>query len=172
MRTLRPLFLTLLACLAVSPISVIDLPHYASAQLSNVDTAKQDLSQALQAIQMAEQHGASNSDLLPLTNQLNLALQYEETADMFVRQGNTTLSQQYAIQSINISTQVSYEAQSLGNSAQTNALYRTTVYYVLAVAIALVATIAVLETNRIHRALRRRKLLKAHIDYGGERDAS
>jgi hypothetical protein len=146
------------------------LPHYTSAQSSDVNTAKQDLSQALQSIQTAEQKGASNSDLLPLTAQLNTALQYEESADMFAQQGNATLSQQYAIQSINISTQVSYQAQSLGNTAQTNALYRTTLFYILAVILALLTTIAVLETDRIRRSLKRRKLMKALIDYGGGKE--
>lgn len=172
MRTLRPLSLTLLACLLVTSIFLIDLPHYASAQPSDVNTAKQDLSQALQSIQTAEQQGASNSELLSLTAQLNTALQYEETADMFARQGNATLSQQYAIQSINISTQVSYQAQSLGNTAQTTALYRTTLYYILAVILALLTAVAVLEVDRLRRGFRRRKVMKARIDYGGKTGAS
>jgi hypothetical protein len=137
-----------------------------------VATAKQDLVQALQSIQTAEQQGASNSDLLPLTAQLNTALQYEETADTFVRQGNATLAQQYAIQSINISTQVSYQAQSLGNTAQTATLYRITLSYVLAVLLALLSAVLVLETDRIRRLLRKRRLLKARIDYGGNEHAS
>jgi len=137
-----------------------------------VATAKQDLVQALQAIQTAEQQGASNSDLLPLTAQLNAALQYEETADTFARQGNATLAQQYAILSINISTQVSYQAQSLGNTAQTATLYRTTLSYILAVLLALLSAVLVLESDRIRRLLRRRRLLKARIDYGGNEHAS
>jgi hypothetical protein len=172
MRTLRSRSLALTACLLVSSIFLITPPHTVEAQSSEVATAKQDLVQALQAIQTAEQQGASNSDLLPLTAQLNTALQYEETADTFARQGNATLAQQYAIQSINISTQVSYQAQSLGNTAQTATLYRITLSYVLAVLLALLSAVLVLETDRIRRLLRRRRLLKARIDYGGNQHAS
>lgn len=172
MRILRPRSLILTACLLVSSIFLITPPHPVAAQSGEVATARQDLVQALQAIQTAEQQGASNSDLLPLTTQLNAALQFEETADTFARQGNATLAQQYAIQSINISTQVAYQAQSLGNTAQANTLYRTTLSYVLAVLLALLSAVLILETERIRRGLRRRKLLKARIDYGGNEHAS
>src|SRR6267143_341533 len=172
MRMLRSRSLILTACLLVSSIFLITPPHTVVAQSSEVATAKQDLVQALQAIQKAEQQGASNSDLLPLTAQLNTALQYEETADTFARQGNATLAEQYAIQSINISTQVSYQAQSLGNTAQTATLYLITLSYVLAVLLALLSAVLVLETDRIRRLLRRRRLLKARIDYGGDEHAS
>jgi hypothetical protein len=156
----------------VSSIFLITPPHIVVAQSSEVAIARQALVQALQAIQTAEQQGASNSDLLPLTAQLNTALQYEETADTFARQGNTTIAQRYAIQSINISTQVSFQAQSLGNTAQTATLYRTTLSYVLAVLLALLSAVLILETDRIRRRLRRRSLLKARIDYGGNEHAS
>jgi hypothetical protein len=172
MHVLRPQTLTLLACLLVSSTFLIITPHFALAQSNEVATARQDLVQGLQAIQTAEQQGASNSDLLPLTAQLNTALEYEESADTFARQGNLTLSQQYAIQSINISTQVTYQAQSLGNSSQTRALYRTTLSYVLAVLLALPSAIVILETDRIRRLLRRRRLLKARINYGGNEHAT
>jgi hypothetical protein len=172
MRTLRPRSLTLLACLLISSIFLITPPHLNWAQSGEVATARQDLAQALQSIQTAEQQGASNTDLLPLTAQLNTALQYEETADMFARQGNATLSEQYAVQSINISTQVSYQAQRLGNTAQTTSLYRTTLSYTLAVVLALLSAVVILEADRIGRLLRRRRLLKARIDYGGREHAS
>jgi hypothetical protein len=172
MRMLRPRSLTLIACLLVSSIFLIAPPYTAIAQSNEVEAAKQDLVQALQAIQTAEQQGASNSDLLPLTVQLNTALQYEEAADVFALQGNANLAQQDAIQSINISTQVSYQAQSIGNTAQTATLYRTTLFYVLAVLLALLSAVLVLETERIRRVLRRRRLLRARIDYGGNEHAS
>jgi hypothetical protein len=171
MRMLRPRSLILTACLLVSSIFLINPSHTVMAQSSEVATAKQDLVQALAAIQTAEQQGASNSDLLPLTAQLNTALQYEETADTFARQGNATFAQQYAIRSINISTQVSYQAQSLGNTAQTATLYRTTLSYVLAILLAILSAILILESDRIRRLLRRRRVLRARIDYGGNQHA-
>jgi hypothetical protein len=142
------------------------------AQSGDVATARQDLVQALQAIQTAEQQGASNSDLLPLTAQLNTALQYEETADAFAQQGNSSLSQQYASQSINISTRISYQAQSLGNTAQTTVLYRTILSYILAIILALLSTVVILEIQRVRRLLKKRRLLKATIDYGERQHAS
>lgn len=168
---LRPRSLILTACLLVSSTFLITPPHVV-AQSTEVTTARQDLVQALQAIQTAEQQGASNSDLLPLTAQLNTALQYEESADTFARQGNATLALQYALQSINISTQVSYQAQSLGNTAQTATLYRTTLSYVLAALLALLSAVLILETERIRRRLRRRSLQNARIDYEDNEDAS
>jgi hypothetical protein len=142
------------------------------AQSGDVATARQDLVQALEAIQTAEQLGATNSDLIPLTAQLNTALQYEETADMFAQQGNSTLAHQYAIQSIGISTRVSYQAQSLGSTAQTTALYRTILSYILAIILALLSTVVILEAQRVRRLLKRRRLVKATIDYGGRQHAS
>jgi hypothetical protein len=172
MRTLRLQFLTIMVCLLVSSAFLIAPPQIAHAQSGELVTARQDLVQAFQSIQTAEQQGASNSDLLPLTAQLNTALQYEEIADMYSRQGNETLSVQYAVQSISISSQVSLKAQSLGSSAQAASLYRTTLSYILAVIVALLAAIAILEAGRIRLILRRRRLLKARIDYGGTEHAT
>ena|SRR5712691_2110115 len=171
MRTLRPRSLTLLFCLLVSSIFLISPPHQTWAQSSELETARQDLVQAFQSIQTAEQQGASNTDILPLTAQLNAALQYEEAADMYSRQGNATLSVQNAVQSIKISTQVSFQAQRLGNTAQTTSLYRTTLSYILAAVLALLSAVTILEASRIRGLVRRRRLLKARIDYGGKNHA-
>ena len=172
MKMMRPRSLILTGFLLLSSIFLTSPPHAVAAQSSEVETARQDLVQALKAIQTAEQQGASNSDILPLTAQLNTALQYEEAADTFARQGNASLAQYNAEQSINISAQVSYQAQSLGNTAQTATLYRTTLSYIIAVLLALLSAVLVLETDRIRRLLRRRRLLKARIDYGGNEHAS
>ncbi len=171
MRTLRPRSLTLLFCLLVSSIFLVNPPHQTWAQSSELETARQDLVQAFQSIQTAEQQGASNTDILPLTAQLNAALQYEEAADMYSRQGNATLSVQNAVQSIKISTQVSFQAQRLGNTAQTTSLYRTTLSYILAAVLALLSAVTILEASRIRGLVRRRRLLKARIDYGGKNHA-
>ena len=168
---MRSRSLNLLFCLLVSSIFLINPPPHAWAQSSELQTARQDLVQAFQSIQTAEQQGASNTDLLPLTLQLNTALQYEEAADTFSRQGNATLSVRYAVQSISISTQVSFQAQRLGNTAQTTSLYRTTLFYILAVVLALLSAVTILEVSRIRGLLKRRRLLKARIDYGGRKHA-
>src|SRR5260370_12610036 len=97
MRMLRPRSLILTACLLVSSIFLITPPHTVTAQSSEVATAKQDLVQALRAIQAAEQQGASNSNLLPLTAQPNTAPQYQETSATLPRQDHPTLAPQYPI---------------------------------------------------------------------------
>ena len=171
MRTLRPRSLKLLFCLLVSSIFLISPPHQTWAQSSELATARQDLVQAFQSIQIAGQQGASNTDLLPLTTQLNTALQYEEAADAYSRQGNATLSVQYSLLSISLSTQVSFQAQRLGNTAQTTSLYRTTLSYILAAVLALLSAVTILEASRIRGLVRRRRLLKARIDYGGKNHA-
>jgi hypothetical protein len=171
MRTLRPLSLTLLVCLLVTSMFLIFSPHQVWAQSSELETAKQDLVQAFQSIQTAEQQGASNTDLLPLTAQLNTALRYEQAADAYSRQGNANETVYYAVQSIDISTQVAFQAQHLGSTAQTASLYRTTLSYILAIVLALVAAATILETGRIRRVLKQRRLLKARIDYGGREHA-
>lgn len=172
MRTLRLRSLGVLVCLLASSIFLATLPPHAWAQTDELTTAKQDLVQAFQAIQTAESQGASNTDLLPLTTQLNTALQYEEAADMFSRQGNANQTVFYAVQSINISTQVSFQAQRLGNTAQTSSLYRTTLFYILAIVLALLSAVAILEVSRIRGLLRRRRALRARIDYGGTKYAA
>lgn len=171
MRTLRLQFPVLLACVIISSTLLISAAHQASGQSTQVLVAKQDLIQAFQSIQTAEHQGASNTELLPLSNQLNSALQYEETAEILSQQGNASGADSYAIQSINLSTQVTVTAKALGNEAQNAGSYRTIIAYTIAVASALLATVVVLQVNRIRRTVRRKRLMKAGIDYRKQEDA-
>src|SRR6266704_5033087 len=123
MRMLRLRFPAALACLLIASALLSSFTHPASGQSTQILVAKQDLIQAFQSIQTAEQQGASNTDLLPLSIQLNTALQYEETAEILSEQGNANasalaLAYSYASQSINLSTQVALAAEALGNEAQ------------------------------------------------------
>jgi hypothetical protein len=145
--------------------------HPASGQSTQILVAKQDLIQAFQSIQTAGQQGASNTDLLPLSIQLNTALQDEESAEILSQQGNASAAETYAVKSINLSTQVTVRAEALGNQAKNSSSYRTVLAYSIAVALALLSTVSVLEANRIMRIARRRRLLKAGIDYRKREDA-
>lgn len=165
MRRLRLHYPALLACILISSILLGEATHPALGQSGQILVAKQDLLQAFQSIQTAEQQGAANSDLLPLSTQLNTALQYEETAEMLSQEGNVSGAATYAVQSINLSTQVTVTARALGNEAQNATSYRSILAYTIAVALALLSTTLVLEANRIRRILRRKRLLKAGIDY-------
>jgi len=160
-----------LACLLITSALLSSVTHPASGQSTQILVAKQDLIQAFESIQTAEQQGASNTDLLPLSIQLNTALQYEESAEILSQQGNASAAETYAVQSINLSTQVTVRAEALGNQAKNSSSYRTALAYSIAVALALLTTVVVLEANRIMRTARRRRLLKSEIDYGKREDA-
>jgi len=165
MRRLRLHSPALLACLLICSTFLSVVTHPALGQSTQVLVAKQDLLQAFQSIQKAEQQGASNTDLLPLSIQLNTALNYEESAETLSEQGNASGAYSYAVQSINLSTQVAVAAEALGNEAQNSSSYRTILTYTIAIVAAVFSTIAVLEANRIWRIVGRRRLLKAKIEY-------
>ncbi len=84
---------------------------------------------------------------------------------MLSEQGNASGAYSYAVQSINLSTQVAVAAEALGNEAQNASSYRTILAYIIAIVAAVFSTVAVLEANRIWRIVGRRRLLKAKIDY-------
>ncbi len=165
MRRLRLHSPALLACLLICSTFPSIITHPALGQSTQILVAKQDLLQALQSIQTAERQGASNTDLLPFSIQLNTALKYEEAAEVLSEQGNATGAYSYAVQSISLSTQVTVAAEALGNEAQNSSSYRTILAYTIAIVAAVFSTIAVLEANRIWRIVGRRRLLKAKIDY-------
>ena len=172
MRMLRLQFPAALAWFLIASAVLSSVTHPASAQSTQITVAKQDLIQAFESIRTAEQQGASNTDLLPLSGQLNTALQYEESAEILSQQGNASAAETYAVQSINLSTQVTVRAEALGNQAENSSSYQTVLAYSIAVALALLSTVVVLEANRIMRIARRRRLLKAVIDYGKREDAT
>ena len=172
MRMLRLPFPAALACLLIASALLTSVTHPASGQSTQILVAKQDLIQAFQSIRTAEQQGASNTDLLPLSIQLNIALQYEESAEILSQQGNASAAETYAVQSINLSTQVTVRAEALGNEAKNSSSYWTILAYSIAVVLALFSTVVVLEANRIMRIARRRRLLKAEIDYRKREDAT
>jgi len=165
MRMLRLHSPALLSCLLICSTFLSIITHPAQGQSTQILVAKQDLLQAFQSIQTAERQGASNTDLLPFSIQLNTALKYEEAAEVLSEQGNATGAYSYAVQSISLSTQVTVAAEALGNEAQNSSSYRTILAYTIAIVAAVFSTIAVLEANRIWRIVGRRRLLKAKIDY-------
>jgi len=165
MRRLRLHSPALLACLLICSTFLSVNTHPALGQSTQILVAKQDLLQAFQSIQTAERQGASNTDLLPFSIQLNTALKYEEAAEVLSEQGNATGAYSYAVQSISLSTQVTVAAEALGNEAQNSSSYRTILAYTIAIVAAVFSTIAVLEANRIWRIVGRRRLLKEKIDY-------
>jgi ABC-type nitrate/sulfonate/bicarbonate transport system permease component len=145
--------------------------HQASAQTSLITTAKKDIVDAFQAIQTAEQKGVTNSDIAPLISQLNLALQFEVNASTFESQNNATAANNDALQSINLATTVTLQAQQLGDAAQTATTTRTVSAYVIAVLVAIGSAVVVVESPRFMRSIRNRRLRNARIESGGKQDA-
>lgn len=134
-------------------------------QSTSVESAKQHIITATVSIRQAEQQGVSNSDLLPLTEQLNTALQYEETANTLMSQGNYTTADAYAHESITLSSQVESQAEQLGTAAQATIRLRNILTYIIAIVLALISTIVILGIFRIHRTFQERKLSSSRIDY-------
>jgi hypothetical protein len=137
-----------------------------AAQPSLIPVAKTDIATAFQSIRSAEQEGASNTDLLPLINQLNQALQLEENATLLQQLNDTTDADSRALQSINLSTNVSTEAQQLGSQAQNTGQRRVVYAYGIAVAIALILAICVVDAPTVGRFIQSRRNARARITYG------
>ena len=169
MRT-RPL--ALLFCILLSSILLLMNTEHASAGTDPITTARTDLVAAFQSIQTAQRQGASNTDLLPLIIQLNTALQYEENATALQQQDPTDpTATAYALQSINLSTNVSLQAQRLGDEAQSASLRRSVIAYGLALTAATVAALGVVGAPRLIRFIQKNRLRRARIVYGGENPA-
>ena len=140
------------------------------AQTDQSTTAKADIVSAFHSIQNAQQQGASNTDLLPLINQLNVAIQEENIASTLQSQ-NATRANEYAQLSINLSTTVSIQAQQLGNAAQRQANQREALAYALSMVVALIAAACFIEAPRAKEYLARRRLRRSRIVYGGKNRA-
>jgi hypothetical protein len=155
------LFLILLMCLLLSSMFSSAGPATVSGQstqICQITQVKNSLLAAYQAIQSAEQKGASNQSLAPLISELNEALANE----MIAEQGNCTA----ALQSISLSNDVSIKAETLGNQAQSASQDRTILAYVVAIALAFGSASAILETGRVRRLFGRRRVLKSRIQLG------
>ena len=169
MRT-RPL--ALLFCILLSSILLLMNTEHASAGTDPITTARTDLVAAFQSIQTAQRQGAPNTDLLPLIIQLNTALQYEENATALQQQDPTDpTATAYALQSINLSTNVSLQAQRLGDEAQSASLRRSVIAYGLALTAATVAALGVVGAPRLIRFIQKNRLRRARIVYGEDNPA-
>ena len=174
---MRTRSLALLFCILLSSIILLMKTEQASAQTDPITTAKTDLVAAFQSIQTAQRQGASNADLLPLIIQLNTALQYEENATILGQQDPTkcpscpSAADAAAFLSISLSTNVSLQAQRLGDEAQSASLRRSVIAYGLALCAATIAALSVVGAPRLIRFIRKNRLRRARIVYGEENPA-
>src|SRR2546430_14344550 len=158
-QALRIRSLVLLVYILLSSMLLLMNTDRASAQTDAITTAKNDLITAFQSIRTAQRQGASNTDLLPLIIQLNTALQYEENATALQQQDPTDpTATAYALQSINLSTNVSLQAQRLGDEAQSASLRRSVIAYGLALTAATVAALGVVGAPRLIRFIQKNRL--------------
>lgn len=168
--------LALLFCLLLSSVLLLMNTEHVSAQ-TPITTAKTDIVAAFQSIQTAQRQGASNTDLVPLITQLNTALQYEENATILEQQDPNTCpgchsaADADAIQSINLSTNVSLQAQRLGDEAQSASLRRSALAYGIALGTATLAAFGVVEAPRLRRFIKKRQLRRARFEHGEENPA-
>src|SRR2546422_7957521 len=109
-QALRIHSLALLLCLLLSSMLLSMNADRASASQDHITTARTDIIAAFQSIPTAQRQGVSNSDILQLINQLNLALQYEQNATLLQAQNRTGLADDEARQAISLSNSVSLEA--------------------------------------------------------------
>ena len=138
-----------------------DVSH---AQTQEITTARTEIVKAFQAIQNAERHGALNADLQPLIQQLNQALELEENATL-EQDTDPNRASRDALQSINISDNVSFQAQNLDSLAQTSTRNQSILSYTFAVLAAALSALVVMETHRVARFIRTRRLKRAKIRY-------
>lgn len=131
-------------------------PVSVHAQTDQITLAKKDLTAAFQSVQIAEQDGASNASLAPLITELNSALAYE----MIAEHGNSTA----ALQSINLSTQVSLQAQTLASQAETASRARTILDYTIAIILAVVTAAGVFAASKVKRVLDKKRLFRSKIE--------
>jgi hypothetical protein len=118
-------------------------------------TANAALVNAFASVQKAEEQGASNTSLTPLVNNLNLALQYENTAEAYQNQGNLSGADTYDNLSTSLSNEISHNAMVLGMEAQQNILDHTIFSYGIAVVAAIISTIFVMDFHKIQVILYR-----------------
>jgi hypothetical protein len=156
--SLRLLSVALLFFVLVSSMFMPVGPEPVSAQTGQIAEVRNSLLSAFQAVQTAEQDGASNQSLAPLVNELNQALTYELLAE----NGNSTA----AFQSIALSNDASIKAQALASQAQTASQDRTILAYAIAIAVALGSSILALEVGRLQQFLRKRRILRSRIKLG------
>ena len=139
------------------------------AQINEITTARTEIVKAFQAVQSAELRGASSADLQPLISLLNQALDLEENA---TREQDTdpNRASSDALQSINISNNVSYQAQNLGNNAQISTQNQSIVAYTIAVLAAALSALALMEAHKVIRFFLNRRLRHAEIEFAGAAD--
>lgn len=163
---MRLLSLTLLMLLSTSCLSLLMNTNQVSAQTDLVHTALTDIVNAFQAMHIAEQQGASNTDILPLIIILNQAEQFAENATALQLKNDTTGANSAALQSITLSTSVQTEAQHLASDAQAASQHRDIIAYGTAIALGIIEAFIVVLVPDTARLVQRRRLRKARIVYG------
>jgi hypothetical protein len=133
-----------------------------SGQSTTVDLAHSKLIEAFVLVNQADQQGASQAQISQLSNDLNLALSYEENATLLLGK-NSTASEVAANKSVNVSYTTSIQALSVASTARTQAFYLQIEGYSLALAAGFGCALLVLEFHRFSDFVRAMRLRRVRL---------
>jgi hypothetical protein len=134
----------------------------ASGQSATTDIVHSNLVEAFVLVQEADLQGASQAQISLLSNNLNLALVYEENATLLSGRNNTA-SYILSSKSVNVSAATSVQAQSIANSARSQALFSQVAGYSLALAAGFGCALFVLEFHRFSDFVRAMRLRRVRL---------
>jgi hypothetical protein len=143
--------LLLFSTLVVGPVST-------SGQSSQIDNATSKLNSAYMDVQTANSDAVSAAKVSELTNELNTASSYDETAVILYETGNFTGSDYYASLSGNLSSTVSAEAKGLEVDAKNQMFFWRLFANLVAQVAAVFSALILIDLHRIGNFVRRRRM--------------
>jgi hypothetical protein len=143
--------LLLFSTLVVGPVST-------AGQSSQIDNATSKLNAAFMDVRTANSDGVSAAKVSELTNELNTALSYDETAVILYDAGNFTGSGYYASLSGNLSSTVSAEAKGLEVDAKNQMFFWWLFANLVAQLAAVLSALVLIEFHHMESFVRRRRL--------------
>lgn len=153
---MRFFLLVLLGILLILTFNLAGGGEHASGQSTQVDDSKTQLVNAFVLVQKADVAGASPDQISQLTNDLNLALQYQENSGQPF--------DLYANKSANLSSAVAAQALSLASTTREQAFLRQALAYSTAVGAGFGCALIVTEFHRIREFARRFRLRSTPLD--------
>jgi hypothetical protein len=154
--------LALLGILVILAFSFAGRTDNVAGQSTPVDIARTKIVQAFQIVQQADIAGSPQAVISQLTDNLNLALSYEQNATQLVST-NKTGSGVYASLSLNLSTTTTVQALNAASAARTQTLLGQLGAYSLALSAGLGSTLFVMESHRIRDFIRKMKLRRIRL---------
>ncbi len=146
----------LVCCLLLS--NLLAVPVSTSAPSIQMADATNKLNAAFTDVQNANSEGVSAAKISELSDELNTALSYRETAVLLNENGNLTGSDYYSSLSGNLSSRVSAEARELGASANSQLLLGRLLAALVVELAAIFSALLLVEFHRIKGFVRKRRM--------------